>query len=608
MDTHTPLSAWLLALAALLVLAVPASAQRFGTPMPVPPGARVTLELDKPSYFLGENILVHFRLENVGDKPFSYSYGGDYRGGSRSLRFQVTAVGPDGRPVADPDPSGFNMGGMGASPVLKPGQRVYWSLPLIRYCRLDEPGRYTLHIKHDLGWTETPQRPTPVGSVVLTLLMPTPAQARQVLQEMDALPSPTSRGWGEKSASYPDFSALRYPVYLPLLRERAEGKTPQAFETALQGIGNIPTPEATQALLKLAGDPDTHRALQAAFALNARLPDPELQGALVHRSPFQDPSAAPRKYLTKAGWREGFAPAVRAHAHEFLTAADTEAVICGAFMLECVGTSGDLPALLQALDLAIQKAPALPLATGSYPRAYGACTELERATLVRLQDGATPPAEPRTPAEQDMFLQALAARPQFRPTGWEYQSLTILDGPIGYMRARALATMVTLAPLPPALSAQMRQRLPHLLLDPNEDVQVAACGLAQKIKDPALRAPVLQALASARHFPLPNDATNAAYFQGLRWEALKFWADCLDDPARKQDALGFLVGLLNTKGGYGSDSNFDAATGAALKAEWDKFLLAHRQEIQDGQRYSVDAPEVRALFPKKIFLFGGGTF
>ncbi|MCA1685662.1 MAG: hypothetical protein LC745_06680 [Planctomycetia bacterium] len=104
------------ALAALLSLAVATRAQPFrDRASPVPEGARVVLELDKKQFFLGENILLHYRLENTGKTPFTVSFGGDHRGASRHLRFTVRATGPDGVAVADPDPSGFCMGGMGAS-------------------------------------------------------------------------------------------------------------------------------------------------------------------------------------------------------------------------------------------------------------------------------------------------------------------------------------------------------------------------------------------------------------------------------------------------------------------------------------------------------------
>jgi len=37
----------------------------------VPVGAKVTLEVDHQEYFIGENVIVHFILENVGNQPFN---------------------------------------------------------------------------------------------------------------------------------------------------------------------------------------------------------------------------------------------------------------------------------------------------------------------------------------------------------------------------------------------------------------------------------------------------------------------------------------------------------------------------------------------------------
>ena len=94
---------------------------------PVPDGAKVTIESDKQAYFLGENVLLHFILENAGNKPFEADFGGDYRGATRHLRFKVAAIDDSGRMAEDPDPSGFCGGGLGGPVVpaavrLVPGQ------------------------------------------------------------------------------------------------------------------------------------------------------------------------------------------------------------------------------------------------------------------------------------------------------------------------------------------------------------------------------------------------------------------------------------------------------------------------------------------------------
>jgi len=85
---------------------------------------------------LGENILLHFCLENQSNESFTFYIGGDYRGGTRSNRFKVSVKDKDGNIMLDPDP-GFNLGGIGTSPVLKSGERWCQLLTLIRYARID---------------------------------------------------------------------------------------------------------------------------------------------------------------------------------------------------------------------------------------------------------------------------------------------------------------------------------------------------------------------------------------------------------------------------------------------------------------------------------------
>ena len=102
--------------------------------------ARVVLGFDKPAFSFGEPVLLHFCLENISSKPFSIEVGGDYRGGSRSSRFKVTVTNAAGAVVPDPDPGGFNLGGISGAPGVAPGQSYCQSLALMRYARIDASG------------------------------------------------------------------------------------------------------------------------------------------------------------------------------------------------------------------------------------------------------------------------------------------------------------------------------------------------------------------------------------------------------------------------------------------------------------------------------------
>jgi hypothetical protein len=313
---------------------------------PVPDGAKVTLETELREFSLGENILVHFILENTGTQPFHADFGGDYRGSSRHLRFKVTATDEAGNLAEDPDPNPICFGGFLGGRTLKPGEKFIESLPLIRYRRIVKPGRYTITMKHDFGWKEQGDRKRPVGVTTLTLRMPDAAQAEKIVARMESLPEDSDSTWSEKTKDYADFSCLCQAVYLePLMRRARAGNL-----RALEGIGGMATTQATEALIELAGAADDKLALEAALTLNGRLPDPEFKKELPSRGPFRFDAMEARRRLAAQSWEERFAPKVRALAVKFLGLKETRAIGCGAFMIEAVGTPAEAPAVIAALD------------------------------------------------------------------------------------------------------------------------------------------------------------------------------------------------------------------------------------------------------------------
>lgn len=256
--------------AATLVLVVAAGpipvAQFRQIPEPLQPGdARVVLTLDRPSFFLGEQVLVHYCIENISNRPFSISIGGDSRAATRSQRFRVTVTDADGRTMPDPDPTRFNLGGLGGEPEIAPGDHWCQSLPLMRYARIDAPGIYSITVVHDLGWRTT--RP-PEGRVAIDLAMPDERQAERIVNDTLALPREPSAVMGRLQPRFQDLSALHYAVYLPFLVRLVEDRDTRA----LSAIGAIPSPDATRALIGLLKHSDKQLAYEASRALAMRLP------------------------------------------------------------------------------------------------------------------------------------------------------------------------------------------------------------------------------------------------------------------------------------------------------------------------------------------------
>ncbi|HEY7310246.1 MAG TPA: hypothetical protein VH643_12860 [Gemmataceae bacterium] len=564
---------------------------------PVPEYARVGLLLDKKRYFLGENILIHFFVKNVGRGSFSINLGGDYRFATRHLRFSVTATDAQGREVPDPDPSGFCMGGLSHSPEVKPGEKHIETLPLLRYCRFEKAGIYRLRVSHDFGWTPTKQRKLPVAHATITLVEPNTEQARRIAEEMYRLPKRRSGTSGEKGELYADFSALAHPVYLPILAPRAA----DGDEDALEALGTIPTPEATEALIRLLDHQDAKFALKAVQTLNLRLPDPQLEGKLGKRNVFEDTRETKRRWLCERSWRAKFAPAVRKAGRELLlTGVDTEALQCGAFILECLGEKEDLTALARALDWSAFRASKQPVEEGIYPRPRGACQELLRAARMMGLRGAVPPIPPRSSGEMILFAAAIGARPAFRPAGWEAIYARLLQAELPYVREVGLCNLSL--PPPPAL----RKLLPALFADKNVDVQIAACEVAEKTKDPELREPILRVLASAREDWLFYSANNAAYSLGLRMERIRVLVSRLDEEGMTGPCLDRLVSVvLADLSGYSglARNSLDVAARRACKAAWLRFLKEHDEELRAGKEFGLADPTL----PRKE-LFPGFTF
>lgn len=556
-----------------------------GVMQPVPAGARVRLEASRSEFFLGENVLVHFILENVGSQPFDMAFGGDYRGASRALRFKVTATDEAGRAAEDPDPSPLNFGGLGGTRTLKPGERFIKSLPLMRYAQLERPGRYKIVATHDFGWKAGPLA-HPVGELTLTFRLPDAAQAERVLAQMEKLPTDPSASFGQKSRDYADFSCLRAPAYLGPLVRRAQAGTPYA----LAGLEQIPTPEATAALIQLAGAAAPKVAQAAALSLIGRLPAAAPAKGAWTGGQFGE-AAELRRRLAARAFAPRFVPQVRALASRFLT--QPAELALGAAMIQAVGDKEDAPVVLAALDRAL----ASPVENRHDPRDNildlpTPIPELLR-TLKELRGRGFQPAEGLSGEAQLLFyFESLAGTPPPRPARWQQLVETFAVNASFPVREAALRS--TPEPVPPFALPLIHKALE----DPDHGVSRAACSLARKTGDRSLVRPLLALLATERHPWLLREASDAARELGAGSELLTTWADRLGE----EDLYGLALDSLQTvieglPGGSSGRTDLSRSERLALRSKWKEFLSRHAAELQKGRRFKLTDPALSpALF------------
>jgi WD domain, G-beta repeat len=565
---------------------------------PVPADARLTLELDKAEYFLGENVLLHFCVENAGRGLFHIQLGGDYHGVSRALRFHVEAIDEAGRLAPDPDPGGGGvcLGGIMCTSSLKPGDKHYESVPLASYRRIEKPGMYRLRVSHGLGWRWDDAGPHPVAEATLRFVLPTPEQARRVIEEMDRLPKGSGGISGERQKPFADFRALTHPVYLPVLAERAQGGDVRA----LDGIGSIPTADASAALIALLGHVDTKVARAALDRLLWRLPGPQLEGQLGPRNIFDNDHEEGRRELVKRSWDPRFAPRVLAHGKRLLDAGAPEDVKLGTFVLECLGGKEDVPTLVAALDRETRRDRDARDANGPHPRPRQLCQELQRACWSLLGRGAEISAEPRSPGEMLLFAAAVGERPSFRPPGWEGAYAQALRCEIPFVREAALFHLPCPAP------AILLDRVAERLGDLNMNVQIAACRFAEKSKSAELREPVLRVLKTATDEDLFRAASTAAHTLCDRLEWVEVLVARLHEPAMAALCLWPLcTDLLSdfSAGSIPGREHLSPEEGRACKQVWEAFLRERQGELMAGRKYSLtdSSPPLAGLFPKFRF-------
>lgn len=563
---------------------------------PVPEGVKVTLELDRQEFFLGENVLVHFVIENAGKEPFTYSEGGDYRAAPRHLRFKVVAKDETGKTMDDPfpDPSCFG-GGLHLN-KLAPGEKRIHSLELMRYCSILAPGRYTVTATHDFGWKEG-ERKHPVGETTVVLRMPTPEEAEKFLTRMETLPQNGSGIYGKRMREHAEYSNIRQPIYLEGLLRRVKAGN----ERAVDGIASIATPAATKALIDVASS-DAPAAKDAALQLMSRLPDPEFERKLPARGPWKLDMLEERRQLSAKTWDPAFAPLVRTLALRLVADKDMSLAKAGGFMLQAVGTAEDARPVLDVLNrsleslVGVQRGPKDDIQ--SYPPPL---SELLRATQVFQTCGFRLGAKPSGNAELLYYFECLA---KDRPPRW-LEMLETLDPAAPYpIRQAALRS------IPQPVPETCVRFVLRGLADGDPGVCNAACEVAGASKNPVFLKPVLEVVGKGTHKDLLHTASMVAHWLGGRYEVLQIWAERMADEAYLHQAVDMLQDVVALD--MGSKGLMpDQAGRLEVSALWKAFLTEHAAELKESKRFKIGDPALKAELFNRVRLYyldGGKTW
>lgn len=553
------------------------------------PGTTITLKPRKQFYFLGENILLDYKVSYDGDGFLAV--GTDHGFGIKD--FTLVAIDTAGKQLPA-STRVFDGGGSGGR-SLRRGGSVTLTASLSFHCRLEGPGIYRIRAAHDLGWSKrdpeagrTPPVPKDDPRWTETFIevrTPEPAEARKVVEHMRRLKRDISdyRACGFWDAEdFADFACLRYSVYLPILEELVTD--PKGDPRALLGITHNPAPEATAALFRLLKGADTNRTRKITAALCKRLPDPPGVIRPDRRIPFQLEHADLRDFfkqeeadlkLVKGLLSDKFAGPMRQFARRMLAGDDMLAVQCAAYILEAIGTRDDLPDLVAAVNRLVPVVertnwPEYGGEFGEIVPTRDACIDVTHAIAALAARGAEPTADPRTPGEVIHFVLSAKHRANFRPEGWEKRCVNWIRNGTPFVRDFALLNAPR--PLPSSLAEPYREGVRRVIATAREG--------------PVIHGAVRYAL----ELKIPVDEILGILVERLDTDVPRLYeeiANCLADllATGKHDADN-CIGCMITP---------EKNERPAIKTGWKCFLQVQRQAILEGNRFELEDPGVPRL-------------
>lgn len=541
----------------------------------MPDGIKISLESEKTNYFLGENILLYYRINNAGSNTFKIAVGGDYRGSTRADRFKVTATNDDGKPVADPTPAMRNFGGgLVPNSEIKPGSDWFEKVFVIEYCRFDEPGTYTIHAFHDLGFGKKRDADPREVSMTINLQAPTEERARAILIEEETAKPYNGNTWGQKGEARLDYHCIRWPTFLQPLIERAQNGRAEAVE----GIASIRTLEATRALINLLSHTNFAIAQQASTFLEWRLPH--------STNEFQGPWGEMRKqYYLENVWDKKLAAPLLDFALQLLARTNHNDFILATKFLGRVGTQHEVPALMKALEFAVTQTNVEFAKDIHYPSPIRACDVLLGAAMMIDTNLNISANEIQTPGQALLFIAKHSGNDRVFTKEEESAFTKMLRHELPYVRMKALENLPK--EIPQSLAGLVTERM----TDSNAGVRGFAFEVARRMQEPRQREIALAVLKSADDQWLRWSAQDIALKYGARYDCAMVWVSHLVAPKdindyTPHDAIQHLFEIIVGKNTSGNlEHPHDAAEAQTMQEHWKKFLTENKDKIEAGHEF-----------------------
>lgn len=529
----------------------------------------------KDEYYLGENILIHYCLINTGKHKLTVSYGGDYRGSWRALRYKTLALTATGDTVPDPYPEELCFGGLGGDYEIASRDTFLHTLPLNDYVRITQPGTYTLYVMHDLGWSD--KSAVPVGKITLEIKMPDEKKAEALVEEMC---KPVSRDWSyhKMRNAYPEFRTIRSEIYLEALKKKTKAGCPDAYT----GIGSIPTVDATRFLLDELQDADTSNTLLLSSLLIDRLPIPEPKSFWTNN--------ADRNWKIKNGWKYEFTAEVEKIALSMLKMPGKAERLNATYILECVATVNSLKSIMDMMTQELELSKNFSPDENLYPAPASVLGNLINTALTILKTSKSTPTTKNTTGEALLYILKMHVDDDWRPGKCYPDYAALISHPLPAMRHAALIYLKL--NIEDEIKAALRQACYH------EDVTTRnlAMEVLSENKCDGFQDEILWNLETGENEWLLRSAFNAACKNDLRFDAMQQLVLRLNEEEVMEEVMHLLAQIVEE--GSGSFSGPTLEETELLQDNWTIFLSENEEGIRSGRIFHVrDRVIFPALFP-----------
>jgi hypothetical protein len=542
---------------------------------PVPEDARVSAEVVRKTWFIGENVLIHFKLETTGGS-FKAGFGGDYRGAGFATRFRLKVADADGNLMPDLN-HGNNMGGLGGDFEVTPQKPFWQNISLMYHADITEPGDYEITIQHDYGWSSTPNWPLPSATIKISLVEPSADEAATLARGWLEEPKYGGDTWGKKGGLRPNFQLIRHSAYLEPLREAA---VREGDENAIIGIASILTPASTRVLLEIAGDSSNPAWQKALGEAMRRMPKPEGQGFGFGATVLDE------KRLKS--WIPDLNSAARDAARKLLgSATDYGPITNACAVLVSFGHPEDASALSKAIDrnfVGIDDRPEHEAHALVWHQQYAAEHLIKRGAAFSLT--------PKTPGEIIFYISKLKAEKKQEnwPGNWRTLFKQLLVHASPHIRRAALEV------LPEPLQQEFFPAFQVILKSNHVEPRKIVCGIIERDQIGFFQTELLELIETTDHGEVLVASVRAAAAVGAGWEAAELVVERIAEPELASPAIRSLTPLVFQTDFSGWSSNPFENT--PYLERWRAVIQKHEAAIRAGELLPVPhADLVKELIP-----------